>query len=115
MSIATEVREMVRIHRVVRVDPALESLVPRFLENRRRDLVALKGALGDEDYTTIQTIGHAMKGTGGGYGFHAISALGKELEDCGKSKDGVGASQWVEALEGYLAGVEVLYEIPETP
>jgi len=114
MSIVDDVVEMVRTHTVVRVDPALATLVPRFMENRRLDLVALKGALADGDFNTIQSIGHAIKGTGGGYGFHAISALGKELEDCGKNQDGVGATQWVEALDGYLAQVEVLYEAAET-
>ena len=115
MSVKEEVQALLKSERTVRVDPVLESLVPRFLENRKRDVAALYGALGDGDFTTIGSIGHAMKGTGGGYGFHAISALGKEIEDAARAEDGVGATQWITALEDYLKRVKVLYEEPETP
>ena len=114
MTVSEDIRKLLRKERTVRVDPMLESLVPRFLENRRRDLIALKGAAGDEDFTTVGSIGHAIKGTAGGYGFHALSALGKEIEDAARGSDGVGVTQWIEALEDYLNKVKVLYEEAET-
>ena len=96
----SQTAQTVKDHLVVHVDPILDTLVPRFLENRARDVHALRGALEDGDYHTIQSIGHAMKGTGGGYGFDAISAMGGDLEEAGKSSDGPGAQQLIRALDG---------------
>ncbi len=114
MTQALNVETLMRRQRTVRVDPVLESLVPRFLKNRRRDLVALYGALDDEDFEVIQSLGHAMKGTAGAYGFDAISALGSEIEMCGKDGDGRGAGRWIRLLDGYLGKVKVLYEATES-
>ena len=50
-----------------------------------------------------------MKGTGGGYGFDAISAMGGDLEEAGKSSDGPGAQQLIRALDDYLNNVKVVY------
>ena len=114
MTQTAEVEALIRKQRTVRVDPILESLVPRFLENRKRDLAALQGALEDEDFETIQSLGHAMKGTGGAYGFEVISVLGSELEASGKGRNLVDARGWMRLLEKYLARVKVLYEAPES-
>ena len=105
-----DVETLIRRQRTVRVDPLLETLVPRFLENRKRDVVALQGALADEDFDTIQSLGHAMKGTGGAYGFEAISALGSEMEIAGKCQDARSARRCVNLLDKYLGKVKVLYE-----
>ncbi len=94
----------------VDVPTILEALVPRFLENRRLDVTALQGALGDEDFTTLQSIGHAMKGTGGGYGFMAISAIGGDVEEAAKVSDAITIQQLIEALQAYLDRVVVNYE-----
>lgn len=104
-----DVESLVR-RRTVRVDPMIESLVPRFLENRKRDVIALKGALADRDFDTIQSLGHAMKGTGGAYGFDAISALGSEMEISGKAEDARSAGRWIQLLDKYLGKIKVLYE-----
>ncbi|MDH3222676.1 MAG: Hpt domain-containing protein [Gemmatimonadota bacterium] len=114
MTQTLDVETLIRRQKTVRVDPVLESLVPRFLKNRKRDLIALYGALDDEDFETIQSLGHAMKGTGGAYGFDAISALGSEIEICGKDGNGRGAARWIRLLDGYLAKVKVLYEATES-
>lgn len=108
-----DVETLVR-RRTVRLNPMIESLVPRFLENRKRDVVALKGALADRDFETIQSLGHAMKGTGGAYGFEAISALGSEMEISGKAQDARSAGRWIKLLDKYLSKIKVLYEEPDS-
>lgn len=115
MPTLTEVQKLTRREKTVRVDPILESLVPRFLENRSRDITALLGALDDQDFDTVQSIGHALKGTGSAYGFDVVSILGAEIEDSGKREDAVEATRWIELLRKYLQGVNVLYEPKETP
>ena len=58
----------------------LDRLGQKFLSNRRRDLEALASALATHDWTTIQTLGHRMKGLAGSYGFEEIGAIGGQLE-----------------------------------
>jgi len=58
---------------VVKVDPEIADMVPRFLENRSRDVARLREALGRADAEAVRAIGHTLNGVGGGYGFPAIS------------------------------------------
>jgi hypothetical protein len=64
----------------VPVDAGLATLVPGFLENRRRDLDAIASALARSDYENVRILGHNMKGSGAGYGFDRITEIGTCLE-----------------------------------
>lgn len=50
----------------VEIDESLKHLIPGFLENRRKDIEKIRLALGQAEFPTIQTLGHRMKGDGGG-------------------------------------------------
>jgi len=64
---------------VVTIDSDLEDLIPGFLSNRRKELVSLKQANTEGKAETIRSIGHSLKGVGGGYGFDVLSEIGAEL------------------------------------
>jgi CheY-like chemotaxis protein/HPt (histidine-containing phosphotransfer) domain-containing protein len=66
------------------VEPEVARLAPRFLANVERDLVKLQAAGIDEDYATIQRIGHNLNGTGGSFGFPQITKLGCAMEEAAK-------------------------------
>ncbi len=95
---------------VVRVDPELESLVPNFLINRRKDIQAIEGALGSGDYDTIHRLGHSMKGAGRGYGFEKISEIGAQMEASSKAKDAAAIKLQVKDLLFYLDHVELSHD-----
>lgn len=95
---------------IVRVDPDLEEIVPRFLENRQEDIVAIGEALGQDDFETIRILGHSMKGAGGGYGFDAVTDLGREMEQAATDKKPEEIKRLVQELSSYMARVEVVYE-----
>jgi HPt (histidine-containing phosphotransfer) domain-containing protein len=95
---------------VVQVDADLEDLVPDYLRNRRNDLESILKALAGNDYETIRVLGHTMKGTGGGYGFDAITDHGRSLEQAAKDRDPVAIRRVVEELGQYLDAVEVVYQ-----
>jgi HPt (histidine-containing phosphotransfer) domain-containing protein len=59
---------------------AATSLLPRFIEHRRRDVAAIHEALERGEFATIGRLGHNMSGNGVSYGFPEISAIGKRLE-----------------------------------
>jgi HPt (histidine-containing phosphotransfer) domain-containing protein len=94
---------------VVKVDPDLEELIPGFLENRARDLDRLRAALVQGDLPTIQSIGHSLKGVGGGYGFMRLSELGAEMEKAAKAGNVAPLGGLVDELADYLGRVVVEY------
>ena len=93
----------------VEISRDLEDIVPIFLENKRKDLQTLRGAAATKDFATLQTLGHRMKGDGGGYGFEAISTIGAGLETAAKQQDLALSEQQIGALEDFLNRVTVLY------
>ena len=98
---------------IVQVDPEIEDIVPIFLQNRRDDVESLSKALEDGDFETIRILGHSMKGSGGGYGFDAITDIGNCLEQAAKSQSLREIRRLIEELASYLNRVEVVYEQPQ--
>lgn len=93
----------------VYIDPDLEEIVPRFLDNRRNDAAALVTAIQRNDMITVRLLGHRMKGDGGGYGFHEISRIGAALEQAALREDRQVMTQETTALANFLSQVEVVY------
>ena len=94
----------------VSIDPDLEDLIPGFLENRLKDVDKIKEALTAGDSETLRSIGHSLKGVGGGYGFDRISELGAEIEVFAKAGDFESINSRVDDFADYLEHVEVVYE-----
>lgn len=92
---------------VARVDADLIDLVPGYIGNRRNDVRAILEALARGDLERIFIIGHSMKGSGGGYGFHTVSEVGAALERAARAADSDAVKAEVARLEDYLARVEV--------
>jgi len=93
----------------VHIDQDLQEIVPGFLENRRRDVQALETALQQNNLAQIHTIGHRMKGDGGGYGFDAISKIGAALE-LAVAREDRNAIRWhTDELGNFLAHLTVVY------
>jgi HPt (histidine-containing phosphotransfer) domain-containing protein len=94
----------------VTIDPDLEDLIPGFLENRRKDVDKMKEALTAGDAEALRSVGHSLKGVGGGYGFDRISELGAEIEVFAKAGDLESIKSRVDDFADYLEHVEVVYE-----
>ena len=96
----------------VKVAEELQPIVPRFLENRAKDIHLIQGALNQADFETIRRLGHSMKGAGGGYGFDQISVLGKAIEEAANDQDRPRIGAALDTLTDFLARVTVEY-IPD--
>jgi len=94
----------------VSIDGDLEDLIPGFLDNRRKDIESLKEALSVSNIESLKSIGHSLKGVGGGYGFDGLSEIGAEIESKAKSDDITGMDTLIENLTDYLDRVEITYE-----
>jgi HPt (histidine-containing phosphotransfer) domain-containing protein len=94
---------------IVYIDPDLETIVPGFLENRRKDAAELDTALQGDDWKTLRLLGHRMKGDGGGYGFEEISRIGEALEQAAMRGDRAVVQRQLTALTDFLGKVEIVY------
>lgn len=95
---------------IIIVDKDLEDLIPGFLANRKKDVGKIRAALNESDFETIKSIGHSLKGVGGGYGFHDVSKLGEAIESSAKSQSAETLSQLANDLEQHLDSIDVQYQ-----
>jgi signal transduction histidine kinase len=89
------------------VDPGLARLAAVYLERRKRDVDALKEAVDKGEFDKIWTLGHNLKGTGGGYGFPELTAIGEKLSDAADTRD----PDAVRAVLGLLSGTLDRYDV----
>lgn len=95
---------------IVHIDIDLEDLVPGFLENRQKDLEMLEKVIQENDFDSLRSIGHNLKGVGGGYGFLEITEIGAAIEESAKAANLEVASENIKKLSYYLSHIEVIYE-----
>ena len=91
------------------VEEALQDLIPGYLENRREDLAAIGEALLKGDFEAIRSMGHKMKGSGGGYGFDGITDIGRAMEEAAKMEHAEEINRQTATLKSYLERVDVVY------
>lgn len=88
----------------------IADLVPVFLNNRKKELEALRTALVAQDFAQLRQLGHRMKGVGNSYGFSRVSDLGKSIEEGAASEDRAALDASIDEYADYLARVNVVYE-----
>ena len=93
----------------IEVDEELQELIPMFMERRKGDLGELRSSFATGDLAAIARIGHAMKGSGGGFGFDRVSELGGSLEAAGQCGDRDTIASALDELESFLSRVRVTY------
>lgn len=95
---------------IVTIDADLEDLIPGFLDNRKKDVEKIHSAMMGSDFATVKSIGHSLKGVGGGYGFHDISRIGAEIEEAAKASSAEAVNAGAAELDNYLNSLEIRYE-----
>ena len=80
--------------------------IPDYLANCRENVVTIEGALVRGDFAAVNLLGHNMRGSGGGFGFPAITDIGAGLELALDPADIDAARRWVAELSGYLDLIE---------
>jgi HPt (histidine-containing phosphotransfer) domain-containing protein len=76
--------------------------IPAYLESCRQDATAMGDALDRADFEAVTILGHNMRGSGGAFGFQAITDFGAGLERAAADAD-IGASRrLVDELAIYL-------------
>jgi HPt (histidine-containing phosphotransfer) domain-containing protein len=94
---------------VVCLEKDLEPIVTRFLARKRAEIPRLRAALQEQDFEEIRRLGHDLKGAGEGFGFPDLTTVGALLERGGRSRDGGAINEQIDAMERFLASIEVHY------
>jgi CheY-like chemotaxis protein/HPt (histidine-containing phosphotransfer) domain-containing protein len=92
----------------VRVEHKFAHLIPAYLLNCRQNVVAMADALDRVDFETVTFLGHQMKGSGGAFGFQAITDIGAALQEAAESADTVASRKSVRDLSSYLDRVATI-------
>ena len=95
---------------LVHAEPKLADLIPVFLQNCRKNVIAMLDALDRGDFETVEILGHGMRGAGGSYGFQPITDIGAALEQAAESADTNASRKWVGELSRYLDRVEIILD-----
>jgi CheY-like chemotaxis protein len=91
---------------VVGIDPDIQDLVPRFLENQKANATRILELAASGDFESVRRFGHNMKGTGKGYGFDVISGLGHVIEQAAARSAAEEIEKLARELSRYLASVQ---------
>lgn len=94
----------------VAIEQDFAPMVPRFMENRHKELSAMQEALTRRDYETIRRLAHGMKGAGGSYGFDGLTTFGGAVEQAAKSAEEEDVKTGLASIAAYLSCVDIVFE-----
>jgi len=94
----------------VPIDEDIIDLIPRYIENRWKDIRTIEVSLENGDHETVKLLAHSMKGSGGGYGLDQVSAIGLGIEEAAKAMDPDEIRSWLDKLADFLERVKVIPE-----
>ena len=94
---------------VIRADPYMAQHIPRFLENRRAEMVTVREAARIGDLAVVKAFGHKLKGSGGTFGFDELSVLGERLEQAAHESNRIELLRIVDEIVWYVDHVQVVY------
>lgn len=94
---------------IVYVPNDLNDIFPEFLENRRKEIAAMPDALNRGDFKQLRNWGHNMAGCGEGYGFPAMSEIGRYLESAALAMDVNAVRLCTAKLSDLVTNLEVIY------
>jgi PAS domain S-box-containing protein len=93
---------------LVRTNPRIADRVPAYLQNCRKNTVTILDALDRVDFETVTFLGHQMMGSGGAFGFQAITDFGAALQLAAENADTEASRKWVGELSSYLDRVQTV-------
>ncbi len=80
----------------------IAAFAPRYLQNRRTEIIRLKTALEKSDFVEIAVVGHRLKGNARSFGFAELEDIGKGLERLAESKDLPALVEMVQRMQDFL-------------
>lgn len=95
---------------IVHVDASFAPLVPKFMTNRKKEVITMREALAAQDFDRVRKISHGMKGAGGSYGFDRVTEMATVIEQAAKTGADNTIDKELNSLGSYLEHVEVIFD-----
>ncbi|SPP64948.1 Hpt domain-containing protein [Nitrospira lenta] len=95
---------------IVHVEQDFEPLLPKFMTNRKREVVTMSEALARQDFDTVRKVAHGMKGAGGSFGFDLVTARAATIEQAAKTGSAASIATELALLATYLEQVQVVFD-----
>jgi HPt (histidine-containing phosphotransfer) domain-containing protein len=77
-------------------------LIKKYLQRRNEDLNLCERALANQDYETLQMIGHKILGNAGSFGFPELGQIGKLLETAAENRAHESLGNAIRSLQTWL-------------
>ncbi len=87
----------------IAVSEQVKALVPLYLASKEKQIEEVRACLASRDFGPIRRFGHNLKGTGRGYGFPPIEALGREIERAASEADAGRITEQLNALHRFVS------------
>jgi len=87
-------------------DPDIATILDGFIERLGGQVSAMREALAQGRYVELQRMAHNLKGSGGNYGYPALTETAKVLEDAAKARSGQAADRAIVHLALLCEAVE---------
>jgi PAS domain S-box-containing protein len=110
VSLSTREKDVTTDRILVHTNSKLAGRIPKYLVHCRQNGIAMGEALDRVDFETVKYLGHQLKGSGGAFGFQAITDIGAALEHAADSSDTLASRKWVKELSSYLNRVDVVFQ-----
>ena len=91
----------------MKTDPRLRSLLPKYLENRKKDLRELREALCMDNFELIKNISHSIRGHAASYGFESLTEICKKIEQATPEKNHQLIKSLLDEYDEYVSSVEL--------
>ena len=95
---------------IVHVESDFQGLLPKFMANRKKEVVTTQAALAQQDFEAIRKTAHGMKGAGGSYGFDRVTAMAATIEQAAKKGSADPIATELAQLATYLDQVQVVFD-----
>ena len=90
------------VSRASRAAERIAVQTPAYLLNCRRSVDMMNEALDRSDFETVVILSHNLRGSGGGFGFGALTDFGAQIEVAAAQADAAAARKIVDLLAQYL-------------
>ena len=84
------------------LDEEIIAMIPTYLENRRADIIKIEKAIQDEDFATLNRLGHNMAGTAKSYGQYELEKIARLFYQAAKDKNVEEMTRQKEAMKTLL-------------
>ena len=93
-----------------KIPESLRNMLPDLLKTISGDLILMKTFLQDEDYESIYTTAHSLKGVAGMFGFQKLASLITDLSQTVKSGNLIVVDEIFTVLDMYVIQLKTQFD-----